>query len=101
MDYREMIELKITIPKEMYSYLSIDGDRTELERNAMLLYPYIKNLTISHGKVAEILGISKWELITLYNNMGLPYLEQDITDVEEDMETYRKYRKGILNNERE
>ena len=95
MDYREMIELKITIPKEMYSYLSIDGDRTELERNAMLLYPYIKNLTISHGKVAEILGISKWELITLYDNMGLPYLDQDIAEVEEDMETYKKLKERV------
>lgn len=91
----EMKELNITIPKEMFVYLTIDDDRTELERNAMLLYPYIKNLTISHGRAAEILGISKWELITLYDNMGLPYLDQDIAEVEEDMETYKKLKERV------
>lgn len=88
----EMKELNITIPEEMFVYLSVDDDRTELERNAMILYPYIKNLTVSHGRVAEILGISKWELITLYDDMGLPYLDQDISEVEEDLETYRKLK---------
>lgn len=44
----------------------------------MMIYPYIKNLIISHGRAAEILGISKWELITLYDNMA--YLDQDICD---------------------
>ena len=42
----ELKELSITIPKEMLVYLAIDDDRTELQRNAMMLYPYIKNLTI-------------------------------------------------------
>ena len=88
----EMKELSITIPKEMFVYLSVDDDRTELERNAMILYPYIKNLTVSHGRVAEILGISKWELISLYDDMGLPYLDQDISEVEEDLETYKKLK---------
>lgn len=88
----EMKELNITIPEEMFVYLSVDDDRTELERNAMILYPYIKNLTVSHGRVAEILGISKWELITLYDDMGLPYLDQDISEVEEDLETYKKLK---------
>lgn len=91
----EMKELNITIPKEMSLYLTIDEDRTELERNAMMLYPYIKNLTISHGRAAEILGISKWELITLYDNMGLAYLDQDISEVESDMETYKKLKENV------
>lgn len=90
-----MKELNITIPKEMSLYLTIDEDRTELERNAMMLYPYIKNLTISHGRAAEILGISKWELITLYDNMGLAYLDQDISEVESDMETYKKLKENV------
>ncbi len=88
----EMKELNITIPKEMLVYLTIDEDRSELERNAMMLYPYIKNLTISHGRAAEILGISKWELITLYDNIGLPYLDQDISEVISDIKTYERWR---------
>lgn len=59
-----------------------------LQRNALLLYPYIKNLTISHGKAAEMLGISKWELIELYDNLGLSYLNMDICEVEEEIQNY-------------
>lgn len=91
----EMTEFNITIPKEMSVYLTIDEDRTELQRNAMMLYPYIKNLTISHGRAAEILGISKWELITLYDNMGLAYLDQDVSEVMADVRTYRTWKESI------
>lgn len=92
----ELKELSIRIPKEMLVYLAIDDDRTELQRNAMMLYPYIKNLTISHGRAAEILGISKWELITLYDNMGLAYLDQDISDIMADVRTYKMLKESII-----
>lgn len=90
-----MKEFSITIPKEMLVYLAIDDDRTELQRNAIMLYPYIKNLTISHGRAAEILGISKWELITLYDNMGLAYLEQDISEIMDDVKTYKTLKESM------
>ena len=92
----EFKELSIKIPKEMLVYLAIDDDRTELQRNAMMLYSYIKNLTISHGRAAEILGISKWELITLYDNMGLAYLDQDISDIMADVRTYKMLKESII-----
>lgn len=91
----EMKEFSITIPEEMSVYLAIDDDRTELQRNAMMLYPYIKNLTISHGRAAEILGVSKWELITLYDNMGLAYLDQDISEIMADVRTYKTLKESI------
>lgn len=91
----EMKEFRITIPEEMSVYLTIDHDRTELQRNAMMLYPYIKNLTISHGRAAEILGISKWKLITLYDNMGLAYLDQDISEIITDVKTYKTLKERI------
>lgn len=46
-------------------------------------------MRISHGRAAEILGIGKLDLIALYNEMGLPYLDMDISEVEEDVNTYR------------
>lgn len=88
----EMKELCIMIPKEMFVYLTTDEDRSELERNAMMLYPYVKNLTISHGRAAKILGITKWELITLYDNIGLPYLDQDISEIISDIRTYEIWK---------
>lgn len=66
-----------------------------MKRNALILYPYIKDLTISHGRAAEILGIRKLDLITLYNEIGLPYLNMDISEVEEDVKTYQAIQRRI------
>lgn len=73
----------------MTSYIVTNDSQSELVRNAVVLYPYINNLTISHGKAAEILGIRKYELIELYDKLGLPYLDQDIQEVEEEVSYWR------------
>lgn len=87
-----MTDVKIQVPDGMVSYVAASDVKSELIRNAMLLYPYIKNLTISHGKAAEILGIRKYELIDLYDRLGLPYLDQDIQEVEEEVQYWKKLR---------
>ena len=56
----------INVPTGMAKYLVTLNPEAELTRNALLLYPYILNQTISHGRAAEILGIRKSELIDLY-----------------------------------
>lgn len=84
----ESAKIEISVPKEMIIYVNSKDKKEELKRNALILYPYIKNLTISHGRAAEILGIRKLDLITLYNEIGLPYLNMDISEVEEDVITY-------------
>ncbi|MBQ4496348.1 MAG: UPF0175 family protein [Spirochaetaceae bacterium] len=52
----------------------------------MLLYPFIQNNTLSHGKAAEILGISKWSLIQLYGSMGIPYIDMEEAELATDIE---------------
>ncbi len=47
-----------------------------ITRNAMLVYPYIKSGVLSHGKAAELLGLRKTALITLYGKLGLPYFDK-------------------------
>lgn len=89
----ELTDVKIKVPKEMIIYLDVSDKNSEIERNAMILYPYIKNLTISHGKAAEILGISKWELIELYGEKGLSYLDMEIDEIESDLATIKEARK--------
>lgn len=86
--------VNIVVPSEMVSYITTEDKNMELQRNALLLYPYIKNLTISHGRAAEILGISKWELIELYNNLGLAYLDIDICEAEEEVSCYRRLKEN-------
>ena len=48
--------ITIRVPAGMKKYLADTNTETELTRNALLLYPYIANQTISHGRAAEILG---------------------------------------------
>lgn len=59
----------INVPTGMAKYLVTLNPEAELTRNALLLYPYILNQTISHGSAAEILGIRKSELIDLYDKL--------------------------------
>ena len=80
--------VEINVPKDMKIYVSAHDEKTELTRNALTLYPYIKDLTISHGRAAEILGISKMELIELYADLGIPYFDIDISEIDEELRTY-------------
>ena len=83
---KELTEAQI--PKELLALLRSDQKSGSIERNALLLYPYIQNLTISHGRAAEILHISKWKLIELYDKLGFPYLDQDPEEVEKELEAF-------------
>nr|WP_252198619.1 UPF0175 family protein [Clostridium sp. MCC353] len=58
----------------------------------MLLYPYIQDCTISHGKAAEILGMHKLDLIVLYGKMGLPYINESESELEQDIQAIRRIR---------
>lgn len=77
----------------MYSYMSLDGENQELlTRNALLLYPYILNQMISHGRAAEILGIRKSELIDLYDKLGYSYFDMTMDDLNDELNTFRQLK---------
>jgi hypothetical protein len=60
----------------------------------MMLYPFIWNVTISHGRAAELLGVSKLDLIEFYNRMGMPYLRLTEEDLDEELAAYKAFKKG-------
>ena len=91
----EIIRFEIAVPKEMVPFINVQDTESELKRNALLIYPHIKNLTISHGRAAELLGTTKLELITLYNKLGLPYFDQRIEEVENDVLTIKNARGAL------
>ena len=82
----------INVPVGMSKYLVNINPETELTRNALLLYPYIFNQTISHGRAAEILGMRKSELIDLYDNLGYSYFDMTMDDLDGELETFRQLR---------
>lgn len=88
----ELKKIEISVPKEMAQFLLLADDEAQRKRNAMLLYPYIQDCTISHGKAAEILGMHKLDLIALYGKMGLPYLDGAEDEVEQDVQAIRRIR---------
>lgn len=83
----------IDVPVGMSKYLITMNPDAELTRNALLLYPYILNQTISHGRAAEILGIRKSELINLYDKLGYSYFDMTMDDLDKDLETFRQLKK--------
>lgn len=89
-------KVEIDIPEALVQYTVLMDKEALLKRNAMLVYPYIQDGTISHGKAAEILGVGKLDLIILYGKMGLPYFDETEEELEEDMEAIRNIRGEVL-----
>lgn len=83
----------IKVPVGMSKYLKTANSETELIRNALLLYPYILNQTISHGGAAEILGIRKFELIDIYDKLRYSYLDMTMDELDLELETFRQLKK--------
>lgn len=83
----------IKVPVGMSKYLNAVDSEAELTRNALLLYPYILNQTISHGGAAEILGIRKSELIDVYDKLGYSYLDMTMDELDLELETFRQLKK--------
>lgn len=86
----------IKVPAGMKKYLADTNVETELTRNALLLYPYIANQTISHGRAAEILGIRKSELIDIYDKLGYSYFDMTMDDLDAELETFRQLKKESM-----
>lgn len=84
----KFVNVQLAVPEEMTPYILNGEAENSFERNAMLLYPFIKNMTISHGRAAEILGVRKWDLIEYYDSIGIPYLNQDKSELLADLATF-------------
>lgn len=82
----------INVPTGMAKYLVTLNPEAELTRNALLLYPYILNQTISHGRAAEILGIRKSELIDLYDMLGYSYFDMTMDELDDELDTFRRMK---------
>lgn len=82
------MELKpatIQITEGMQPYINSHKSEIDFKQRALLLYPFIQNNTISHGRAAEILGVSKWSLIQLYGSMGIPYIDMTKEELYEEI----------------
>ena len=83
----------IDVPVGMSKYLITMNPDAELTRNALLLYPYILNQTISHGRAAEIWGIRTSEVINQYDKLGYSYFDMTMDDLDDELNTFRELTK--------
>ena len=87
-----MKAISIKIPDTIAEYAAVEDESAALTRNAMILFPFIKNEVISHGKAAELLGIHKMDLIAIYSSLGIAYLDQTKEELESDVAALKKLR---------
>ena len=87
-----METVTIEVPVGMSKYLKPLNHESELTRNALLLYPYILNQTISHGRAAEILGIKKSELIDIYDKLGYSYFDMTMDELDAELGTFKRIK---------
>ena len=85
-----MALVNMEMPEEMIPLIVQSSKEDQLKRNAMMLYPYVHDGIISHGRAAEILGIFKMDLIVRYGKLGLPYIEMTDEELKEELEMVRK-----------
>ncbi len=90
-----MAFVNMEMPEEMVSFVMRPGKEEQLKRNAMILYPYVHDGVISHGRAAEILGIFKMDLIVLYGKLGLPYIEMTEDEIEEELKTVKELGEAL------
>ena len=80
-----MVSIQIEIPEALLPFARPKDEREQLLRNAMIIFPFIQDETISYGRAAEILNLKKIDLIQLYGSLGLPYFNQTKEELEEDL----------------
>lgn len=91
-----MINVQIDIPEALAPFVSPKNEREQLLRNAMIIFPFIQNETISYGRAAEILNLKKIDLIQLYGSLGFPYLNQTKEELQEDLENIKSVMRQSL-----
>lgn len=90
-----MRKIEINIPEGMVSYISKTDEEAVLKQNAMILYPYIQDNTISYGKAAELLGVHKLDLIALYGKLGIAYLQESVEEITSDLQSIKNLKSNL------
>ena len=94
-EVKNMAVVSLEIPEELVNFVMDNNKEEQLKRNAMMLYPYIHDGIISHGRAAEILGIYKMDLIVLYGKLGISCIEMTEEELNEELKTVN-YLKEVM-----
>lgn len=87
-----MTTVSFDVPSELAELLKSRASQDQFERNALLILPFVQDLTISHGRAAEILGVNKLDLITFYGKIGLPYLDMNEDELKAERAVFQRLK---------
>ena len=94
----QYVEKAVRYPKEMdFVFRSDDNLGNTIQRDAMLLYPYVAQGELSTGRVAEIIGTDRLSVIKFYEDKGMPWVFYTEDDLKHDLETLS--RLGFVSEE--
>lgn len=61
-----------------------DSDVLDREKGALLLLSAIRKEELSYSEAADILGMSRLDLIDYYGQLGIPYIDYEPDEIDED-----------------
>lgn len=78
------VTIEISIPVDLTPYVkNAENDNLSF---GLLLYPLIQKGDMSYGKAAEILGVTRLELIDFYGENELPYFTETPEQLDADID---------------
>ena len=80
-------KFEIEISGAIAGYLQMDDEKIKARVNKLLLADLVRQGVISFGKAAELAGVDKMAFITEMGHMGVPYFDEDISEVLSDAVT--------------
>ena len=81
-----MGEICVKVPRDLVRILKVrDEDITKLVRLYLAIELYREG-KVSLGKAAEIVGVSKWEMMEILASKNIP-IQYDVEDLKKDIKT--------------
>lgn len=82
----------LNVPEKLADFISDNplNQKDTLLQEALILYPYILNEEISHGYAAELLGMNRLSLISLYESIGIPFHRISKEELENEITLFNK-----------
>jgi len=84
----EMIDIKLQLPKEIIKAVETPDTKLETALWQKIVLALYREETISFGKAAELLGMTKWDFTDLLKEKDVP-LPYDEEDLDEDLKALK------------
>jgi len=84
----EMIDIKLQLPKEIVKAVKAPDIQLEIALWQKIVLALYREETISFGKAAELLGMTKWDFTDLLKEKDVP-LPYDEEDLDEDLKALK------------